>query len=80
MMAAFRTYNVLNQQVNDYAESYHSAEIKYDAGAMKSVDFIIYKTNIDRARLNLIQAKYNYFLQTKVLDYFQGVLTWGVTP
>lgn len=76
MMAAFRTYSVLNQQVNDYAESYHSAEIKYDAGAMKSVDFIIYKTNIDRARLNLIQAKYNYILQTKVLDYFQGILTW----
>ena len=43
---------------------------------MKSVDFIIYKTNIDRAKLNFIQAKYNYILQTKVLDYYQGKLTW----
>lgn len=80
MTSAFRTYNVLNQQVQDYTESYRSAEIKYDAGALKSIDFIIYKTNIDRSNLNLIQAKYNYILQTKVLDYFQGLLTWSKTP
>ncbi|MDP4149978.1 MAG: TolC family protein [Bacteroidota bacterium] len=76
MMAAFRTYSTLSEQVKNYQESFRAAEIKYDAGAMKSLDFIIYKTNIDRASLNLIQAKYNYVLQTKVLDYFQGVLTW----
>jgi outer membrane protein len=76
MMNDFRIYSTLNDQVTNYAESFRSAEIKYNAGAMKSVDFIIYKTNIDRARLNQIQAKYNYILQTKVLDYYQGKLTW----
>src|SRR5882724_4369353 len=76
MMSDFRTYNVLAKQVQNYEESYHAAEIKYDAGALKSVDYIIYKTNLDRARLNFVASKYNYILQTKVLDYFQGRLTW----
>ncbi len=75
MMSDFRTYTTLVEQVKNYDESFHSAEIRYDAGAMKSLDFIIYKTNLDRANLSLIQGKYNYILQTKVLDYFQGTLT-----
>jgi outer membrane protein len=76
MMSDYRIYNTLQDQVTNYEASYKAAGIKYDAGAMKSVDFIIYKTNIDRARLNFIQSKYNYILQTKILDYFQGKLTW----
>lgn len=76
MMSNYRIYNTLQDQVTNYDESYRAAGLKYDAGAMKSLDFIIYKTNIDRARLNFIQAKYNYVLQTKILDYFQGKLTW----
>jgi outer membrane protein len=72
----YRLYNTLQQQVEAYQTSYQAAGIKFDAGAMKSLDFVIYKTNIDRANLNSIQAKYNYILQTKVLDYFQGKLTW----
>jgi outer membrane protein len=80
MMSAFRTFTTLSEQVKNYDESFHSAEIRYDAGAMKSLDYIIYKTNLDRANLNLIQAKYNYILQTKVLDYFQGTLSWQPGP
>lgn len=82
MIASYRTYNTLYQQVQDYGESFRSAEIKFSEGAvfttggMSSADYIITKNNIDRARLNLIAAKYNYILQTKVLDYYQGKLAW----
>jgi outer membrane protein len=76
MMSYFRTYNGLVNQVQYYAESYRGAQIKYDAGALPSLSFIIYKTNFDNASLSLIQAKYNYILQTKILDYYQGTLTW----
>lgn len=76
MMSAFRTYNGLLNEEENYQESYRGAEIKYEAGALPSLNFIIYKTNLDNARLNLIQAKYNYILQTKILDYYQGTLKW----
>lgn len=76
MMSYFRIYNGLVNEVQNYAESYRGAQIKYDAGALPSLSFIIYKTNFDNASLSLIQAKYNYILQTKILDYYQGTLSW----
>src|SRR5258708_3854315 len=37
MMSDYRIYNTLQDQVNNYDDSYRIAGIKYDAGAMKSV-------------------------------------------
>jgi len=76
MTQAFRTYNVTYNQVQNYEESFREAQIKYDAGALASLDFVIYNTNKNNAELNLISAKYSYILATKVLDYYQGQLTW----
>ncbi|HET6255599.1 MAG TPA: TolC family protein [Puia sp.] len=76
MMQNFRTYNVTYKEVGNYEESYREASIKYDNGALSSLDFVIYNTNKNNAELNLIAAKYSYLLATKVLDYYQGQLTW----
>jgi outer membrane protein len=76
MMQNFRTYNVTYKQVQNYEESYREAKIKSDNGAISSLDFVIYNTNRNNAELNLIAAKYSYLLATKVLDYYQGTLTW----
>jgi outer membrane protein len=76
MMQAFRSYNVLYREVNNYEESFRGAQIKYDNGALASLAFVIYNTNKNQAELALIGAKYSYLLQTKILDYFQGQLTW----
>jgi outer membrane protein len=76
MMQAFRTYNVTWNQVQNYEESFRAAQIKYDNGALASLDFVIYNTNKNTAELNLISAKYSYILATKILDYYQGQLTW----
>ncbi|HTR28356.1 MAG TPA: TolC family protein [Puia sp.] len=76
MVQNFRTYNVTYHQVQNYEESFREAQIKYDNGALSSLDFVIYNTNKNNAELNLISAKYSYLLATKVLDYYQGQLTW----
>jgi len=76
MMQNFRTYNVTYRQVQNYEESFREAQIKYEHGAISSLDFVIYNTNKNNAELNLISAKYSYILATKVLDYYQGQLTW----
>jgi outer membrane protein len=76
MVQALRLYNTYYHQVQNYEESFREAQIKYDAGALASLDFVIYNTNKNQAELNLINAKYSYILQTKILDYFQGQLTW----
>jgi len=76
MMQAFRTYNVTYHEVQNYEESYRAAKVRYDAGALSSLDFVIYNTNKNNAELNLVAAKYSYILAAKVLDYYQGQLTW----
>jgi outer membrane protein len=76
MAQSLRLYNTYYHQVQNYEESFREAQIKYDAGALASLDFVIYNTNKNQAELNLVAAKYSYFLQTKILDYFQGQLTW----
>jgi outer membrane protein len=76
MMQAFRTYNVTYKEVQNYEESFRAAQIKYDAGALGSLDFVIYNTNKNNSELNLIAAKYSYILAAKILDFYQGQLTW----
>lgn len=75
MTAAYNKYQVLNAQVNAYTESYRIGKIRLDAGVITSVDFIIAKNNLDAANLNLISAKYDYFIYSKILDYYQGKLS-----
>jgi outer membrane protein len=76
MTQNFRTYDVTYRQVQNYEESYREAKIKFDAGYISSLDFVIYSQDKNQGELNLIAAKYSYLLSTKVLDYFQGHLTW----
>ncbi|MBV8390167.1 MAG: TolC family protein [Mucilaginibacter sp.] len=75
MMAAYKRYQSLNDQVKAYTESYRIYKLRFDAGVLTSVDFIIAKNNLESATVNLISAKYDYFIESKILDYYQGKLS-----
>jgi outer membrane protein len=75
MINAYSRYQILTEQVNAYKESFRTAEIRFNAGAITSVDFVVAKNNLDAANLNLISARYDYFIGSKILDYYQGKLT-----
>ena len=76
MTAAQDRYKVLTSQVEAFKESFRAAEIRFNEGAITSVDYIIAKNNLDRANLNLISARYDYVLRTKILDYYQSKPLW----
>lgn len=71
MNTAYERYLKLQQQVKDFTESFKAAEVRFLAGVGTSVDYIIAKNNLERARGNLVAAKYDYLLRTKVLDFYQ---------
>jgi outer membrane protein len=75
MTAAYKKYQVLMNQVKAYTESYRIYKLRFDAGVLTSVDFIIAKNNLDSSTVNLISAKYDYFIDSKILDYYQGKLS-----
>jgi len=72
MSASFDRYKVLTEQVKNFEESFRSAEVRFNTGVINSSEYIISKNNLDRAKINFTQAKYEYNFRTKVLDYFQG--------
>lgn len=74
MTAAYKRYTTLLQQVSDFTTAFRAAEVRYNEGVSTQVDYLIAKTNLDRANINLISAKYDYIFQTKILDYYQGKL------
>ena len=76
MKASFKTYTTVNQQVKDFEESFRAAEIKFNEGVLTSVDYLIVKSNVDKARTNLISARYDYILRSKILDYYQSKPLW----
>ncbi|OQP65611.1 TolC family protein [Niastella populi] len=76
MTAAKNRYLALLDQVAAYMESFNAAEARFNAGASNSIDYLIAKNNLDRANVNLIIARYDYILRTKILDYYQGKPLW----
>jgi outer membrane protein len=69
-------YKILIDQVEAFDQSFHAAEVRFNAGAITSVDYLIAKNNLDRANINLIISKYDYVLRGKILDYYQGKTLW----
>jgi len=76
MKGAQERYRVLQEQVNAFAESFRIAEVRFNAGLGTSVDYLVARINLDRANLNLVNARYDYVLRTKLLDYYQSKPLW----
>ncbi|RFS17425.1 TolC family protein [Emticicia sp. C21] len=69
--AASERYKVATDQVNINQENVKAVESKISAGTVNTVEYVLAKTNFDRARSNLVQAKYEVLLQQKILDFYK---------
>lgn len=76
MASNFERYKKLTSQVSDFEVSFKAAEIRFNTGVINSAEYLLVKNNFDRAKMNLITASYEYLLRTKILDFYQGKLSW----
>ncbi len=76
MNASFERYQALQKQVEAFSQSFRAAEVRFNAGVGSVVDYLIAKNNLDRANTNLIAARYDYALRTRIIDYYQGKAVW----
>ncbi|RYY31156.1 MAG: TolC family protein [Chitinophagaceae bacterium] len=76
MVAARDRYSASSRQMEAFRESFRAAEVKFNAGAINSVEYLNSKNFLDRANVQLIIAKYDYVLRTKILDYYQAKPLW----
>jgi outer membrane protein len=73
MKTAYDKYLIFENQVQAYAESYRINEIRFNSGVSNIVEYIISKNNLDSAKINLANARYEYIFRTKILDYYRGI-------
>lgn len=72
MVAATKRYAATTTQLEALEQAFRASESRFNAGAINSVDYNLAKSNLDRARVNQIQAKYDYIFRTKILDFYQN--------
>jgi outer membrane protein len=76
MMSTYKQYKAYIDQAAAYAESFRTTEIRFNEGVVNSDIYLLAKNKIDAANVNLSVQKYSYIFRIKVLDYYQGKLTW----
>lgn len=74
MSAAKERLEIVKEQSDLYGESFKIAMAKFEKGAMTTVDYTFAKNNSNRANLNLVVLKYDYYLKIKTLEYYGGKL------
>jgi len=62
----------IEEQMDLEKRTYTDMEKKYAYGAIDATDFLIEKNNYDKVSMSLIQAKYDYVLKAKMVDFYLG--------
>jgi len=60
------------EQMELEKRTYSDMEKKFNVGAMGVTDFLIEKNNYNKAEMLLIQAKYDYVLKAKMVEFYLG--------
>lgn len=72
--ATFKRYKALKDQADAYGESFRIASMRFENGVINSPEYLIAKNNLDRVNANLVTARYEYLLRSKILDFYMGKL------
>lgn len=70
MQAAYRQYQLTAKQLSVLEAAFELTKTRFEEGNMNSLEYTISKNNIDKVRIDLIQAKYTYIFRTKILDFY----------
>ncbi len=72
LKAAAKSYEAGKVQLSSTEMSYLNAEKKYNVGVMSTTDYLIQKNSYISSLSSLIQTKFNFIFQSKILDFYQG--------
>jgi outer membrane protein len=71
--ASLEKFKATNKSVSALEEAFRYAEQKFNVGLLTSLDYNVAKNNLTKARSELLQAKYNYIFNTRILDFYRGI-------
>jgi len=59
------------KQIKALKQSLDNATARIGAGTSNAIEYLLVKTNYDRAVVNLIQLKYEYQLRFSIVQFYQ---------
>ncbi len=71
--AAWKKYQATLKTVNALQEAFRNTTEKFNLGILTSLDYNLAKNNLDQAQSDLLQAKYQYLFNQKILDFYRGL-------
>lgn len=72
-VAAHEKYIASNDAVKFTSESFEHAQIRYELAKLTPFEYNEVKTRFLQSQSEQIQAKYDYILRTKILDFYNGI-------
>jgi outer membrane protein len=70
--AASERFQSATDQEQILSQNVAAQERRLEAGTVSLIDFVLAKTNYARAVANLVQAKYDFLLQQKLIGFYQS--------
>ncbi len=71
--ASLNRFRATEKSVQALEEAFRYADQKLNVGILTSLEYNVAKNNLTRARSELLQAKYNYIFNTRILDFYRGI-------
>ncbi len=71
-VSALEKYYSSIDAVESMLEAFEYTSEKFDVGLVSSIDYSIAKNNLSKTQSDLLQAKYEYLLRVKILDFYNG--------
>lgn len=72
-LASYKKYISSQEAVASYEESFRYTEKKFNVGLVNTVEYSTAKNEYTKAQSSLLQAKYEYVLRSKILDFYKGL-------
>lgn len=74
--AALQLYHAAEQKVQATAEAFRATEARYTLGTSHQTEYQIQSNSLYQARSELLRAKYTFAFRKKILDFYQGNLSY----
>jgi len=72
LLAAAEQYTASKEALQSEEKTFNDMDKKFKIGLENATDYLIEKSNYTKAQQNVAQAKYNYLLQVKLVDFYLG--------
>jgi outer membrane protein len=71
-VAAFQKYQATSKSLDAFEESFGYTRQRFELGMVSSVEFNDSQARLARAEREALQAKYDYILKTKIMEFYMG--------